>query len=183
MIITIILIAAVSLDAFSFGLAQGFKKNKLTLLNILIMTILSTILFSIPLHLSNLVFKYFDKNFCNLFNGIILILLGLIYFISSFMAKNCKNEKEDVKFNTLCIKNCILFTFPINLDAVFTAFLNGYNIPNLPFAILIFFVFTFCSLLIPNKISLKLSNKSSSNLSWLSGLIFIIIGSLKSFGI
>ena len=183
MIKSIFLITALSLDAFSFGLAQGFKNNKIKILYIFTMAFISTLLFFIPLILSQYIFQYFDKYICNIVNGFILILLGLYYLIKYFLEKNCKNNTKNVKNNKFCLKFCILSTFPISLDAIFTALLNGYTMTNITFITITYFLFTFFAILLSNFISLNLSNKSNYDLSWLSGLIFIFIGLLKSFGI
>ena len=184
MIYTMFLIIAISIDAMSFGFAQGFQKKYITILNCLIMTIISTLLFTIPLYLSSFVFKYFNEQLCNIINGIVLIILGIYYLVKNLTtSKNRNLEKNNVNIEHLCLKNCILSTFPISLDAIFTTFLNGYSIPDIIFAIIFFFCFTFISILLPNRISLKISNKTSLHISWISGIIFLIIGTLKSFGI
>lgn len=183
MLTIILLILALSLDAFSFGFAQGFKKYKLTLVNCLIMSAISTFLFTVPLYLSQFVFKYFNEQVCNIINGIILILLGLYYLYDFIKSKNYKIEDKNNKIIPLRLKICILSTFPISLDAIFTALLNGYSVTYIISAILIYFLFTFCSLYLTNLIGLKFSKDSYISLSWLSSLIFIIIGSLKCFGI
>ena len=183
MIRTILLIIALSLDAFSFGLAQGFKNNKIKVVFIFLMSILSTVLFAIPLFLSQFIFHFFNKDICNIINGSILTLLGLYYFIKFIVFKFRKLDIKNVKNNEICLKFCILSTFPISLDAIFTAFLNGYSLSNIIFAILTYFLFTFVCIFVSNFIALKLSKKSSFDLSWLSGFIFIILGLLKTFGI
>ena len=48
-------------DAMSFGFSQGINNQRLNFFTMLIMTSLSTVLFTIPLLLSSLIFKYFDK--------------------------------------------------------------------------------------------------------------------------
>lgn len=172
---TILLILAVSLDSVSFGLAQGFLKNKIKLSYALCMTLLSVILFATPLYLSSLVFKHLSKNTCYLINGIVLLLLGLYYLITSLLAK----EQPNINKKTINLRFCIVNTFPISLDALFTAFFNGIFIKNKVFAILFFALVTFISLYIVNIITLQLSKKCKISLNWLSGLVFIILGILK----
>ena len=109
MLTLIILIIAVSFDTMSFGLAQGLKNIKITLLNTFIITIISTIIFTIPLYLSKFVAKYFDETLCNIINGIVLILLGIIYLIKYFKERksNVKIEKNKNQ-SKLSLKLCIL---------------------------------------------------------------------------
>lgn len=181
MITIIILIITISIDAMSFGFAQGVLNNKIPLFYCLIMTILSTILFSIPLLLSKYIFSFFSENICNFVNGILLITLGFVYLLNLFKPKNKKNIKNNL--NKINLKTIIIETFPISLDAIFTALLNGYTLNSLLFCIILYFFLTFFSIYIFNLISLKLSQKIKFNINFLSPLIFIIIGSLKIFGI
>ena len=81
------------------------------------------------------------------------------------------------------LKPALAATIPISIDAVFTAFLNGYSLSHIGYGIILYFIITFLSILITNQIGLQLSKRSNINLGFLSGLIFIIIGLLKFFGI
>lgn len=176
MITIILLVLAVSLDSLSFGVGQGLNNKKIGLFNSIIMTILATILFTIPLYLSKLVVKNMDEDLCFLINGTVLLLLGLFYIITYIINKDKpkKYVSNDVNF-----KYYIISTFPITLDAIFTAFLNGYSLDNLWFAIFFFFIITFVSLYVGNLITIKLSKKFNLSLEWLSGIIFIILGIIK----
>lgn len=171
----ILLVLAVSLDAFSFGLAQGFNKNKISFFYAFCMSALSTVLFAVPLYLSSYIYKYLKSSICYLINGIILLLLGLFYLKNAVFKK--KNEKTDnIALN---FKNCMVSVFPISLDAIFTAFLSGYELNYVVFGIVFYFIVTLLFIYVPNKIVLKLSKKFKFNADWLSGIIFIILAILK----
>lgn len=181
-----ILIIAVSFDAMSFGFAQGLKKIKISMITTLIMTSLSTLLFSVPLYLSKFISQYFYENILNLINGIILILLSIIYFVVYITnRKKITKQQDELEKNTTIMPMFIGIsaTLPISVDAMFTALLNGYTLDYLLFGVILYFIITFLSLLITNKMGMKLSNKTNFNLGWLSSLIFLIIGILKIFGI
>ena len=187
MLTIILLIIAVSFDAMSFGLAQGIKNIKITPLNTFIMSIVSTILFTIPLYLSYKFAKLISEHILNLVNGIVLILLGLYYLISYLIKLKKHNTKIITNKNTeqtfMKIKAGLIAVFPISLDAIFTAILNGYTLDYITFGIVFYFFMTFLSIFLTNMIGLKLSNKTKIDLGFLSSLIFITIGILKLFGI
>jgi len=180
----IILVIAISFDAMSYGLAQGLKNIKINFLCSFIMTIISTIIFTIPLYLSKFVAKYLNEQICDIINGIVLILIGIIYLFKYFNQLKNREQLEKNKNQTcLKIKNGIIAIFPISLDAIFTAFLNGYTLDFVIFGVSFYFIMTFISIYILNLIGLKLTNKTSLDLGFLSSLIFILIGTLKIFGI
>lgn len=178
-----ILILAVSLDALSFGLAQGIKKNSINPFYALCMTIVSTILFAVPLYLSSIVIKYLDENICCYINGSVLIGLGVLYIITFIVNSFKKEELKATPKTNLSLGYCLISTLPISLDAIFTGFLSGYTLSYIAYGIVFYFIVTFLAIYIPNKIALKMSGKNNLKIEWLSGTIFIILGLLKLFGI
>ena len=175
MVTIILLVLAVSLDALSFGLAQGFNKNSISLFYAFCMSMLSTILFAIPLYISSFIYKYLNSSVCYIINGIILLLLGLFYLKNAVF----KNISKQGTNNALNFKNCMVAVLPISLDAIFTAFLSGYELNYIIFGIVFYFTITLLFIYIPNKIALKISKKSKIDIDWLSGIIFIVLAILK----
>jgi putative Mn2+ efflux pump MntP len=181
----IILIFALSLDAFSFGIAQGICKNKIPLFAIICMSVLSTILFGLPLYLSSIISSFLDVTICNIINGVVLILLGLIY-VFKFIKDNSK-QTEMLESSTtnkdLSLGYYLICTIPLSLDAIFTAFLSSLSVKNMCFSIVFYLIITFFALFLGNRISIKMTGKSKLNVEWLSGIIFVVLGILKIFGI
>ena len=180
-----ILIIVVSFDAMSFGLAQGLKNIKICFCTLLLMTILSTILFTIPLYISKFIANFFEENTLNIINGIALLIMAIIYlllFIKDIkINENYEINKTDIKI--MPYKSALIATFPISIDAIFTALLNGYSLEFLFAGVIIYFFITFFSLFVTNYIGLKLSRITTMNLGWISSIIFFIIGTLKLLGI
>lgn len=170
----ILLVIAISLDALSFGFACGLNKSKIKWSYALCMAFISTILFAVPLYISHMVIEYLNNIVFYIVNGIVLCAMGVLYLILSFTKK-----PEQKSFSTKGLKSCITSVFPISLDAIFTAFLNGYSLRFVIFGIIFYFVVTFCFIFFANLIALRLSHKSKLNIDWLSGVIFIILGILK----
>lgn len=174
MIKIILLVIAINIDALSFGFASGLSKSKIKWSYALCMAIISTILFSVPLYLSHLVIKLLNENIFYVVNGLVLCLMGILYIIFSFRKKS-----EPTTYNTKSLGGCILSIFPISLDSIFTAFLNGYSLSYVIFGIVFYLVTTFCFIFFANLIGLKLTSKTKLNIDWVSGVIFLILGILK----
>lgn len=178
MIKIILLVIAVNIDALSFGFASGLNKSIIKWNYALCMAIVSTMLFSVPLYLSHIVVKYLNEDIFYIINGLVLCSMGIIYIISSF-----RKKEENATYNTKSLNGCILSIFPISLDSIFTAFLNGYSLNYVIFGIVFYFIITFCFIFFANLIGLRLTSKSKLNIDWVSGVIFLILGILKFFEI
>ena len=178
MVYIIILVLAVSLDTLSFGLAQGFSKNKIPFSYAFCMTIFSTMLFAIPLYISSLIIEYLDEDLFRVINAVVLLLLGIYYLINSISI----NKHTHKNNNPLSFFRCMLSVFPISLDAIFTAFLSGYKLNFVIFGIFFYFIITFVAIFVGNRLTLKISKHSAINLDWLSGLLFVLLGIFKFIG-
>lgn len=200
MVHTILILLAVSLDVFSFGLSLGFKRVYLDFYKGLFFTFISAFIFAFPLLLSKLISKVIPQKICFLINGIVLLLLG-VYYLMSFIIKKVKDransaQKAPLKANLqneqennhalgqtpfLGLKYLALCAVPVNLDAFFTALLSGFIMGNFFVVLLIYLTFTFFAIYIGNKLSFYLSKKINLDLSWISGILFIVLGILKLF--
>lgn len=205
----IIIILCINIDAFSYGVAYGFKKQKLNIFYIFCVTLLSTILFTIPLIISRYVFNLFNPLICHLINGAILIALGIYYFLQkqpeiyennskniknrfksdkNYNLKNFENNKKKVnKYrknpNKIGIKQYIIETFVISVDAIFTALLSGFSSNFMIFYIFFYAFSNFFAIFLGNIIFYYTNKKLKIKLSYFSGIIFIFLGILKCFGI
>ena len=195
---TILILLAVSLDVFSFGISLGVKKQNLSAPKALYFTLVSTLLFVIPFSLSFVFAKFVPAHVCYLINGSVLLALGFVYF-QVYVLKNfitppksskkrpnlpqTQNKQENYhstsKHGNLSLKWLTFYTIPVNLDAFFTALLVGFSMGNYFFVLATYTIFTFVSVFISNKIAINLSNKIKFDLSFVSGILFLILGALK----
>lgn len=168
---SLLLILCLNLDALSYGVAYGSKKVKLNLKYIISITILSTLFFSLALISSKYIFRYLNKNTCNLINGIVLILLGISYIIP-------KKEKEKTPEN-FSFKKYFFECLIISVDAIFTALLTGFLSDF--FIIFIFFygITNFLAVFCGNLFFYRISGSIKFKLDFLSCFIFIILGFFK----
>lgn len=90
-----LLILCVNIDALSYGIAYGLKKERFTILYILLTTLLSSALFAVPLYYSKYIYRYFNELTCHIVNALILILLGLYYLIPKRFKKT-QNLKDNL---------------------------------------------------------------------------------------
>ena len=213
MLTYLLLILCLNIDALSYGIANGFKQKRFSLSFIVLISLLSSLLFAIPLYFSKYIFQYFDSFTCQILNAVVLILMGLMYLIpqkaktkiTKKLQKNCKNIKnqnteQSLIFNysqnpagkvtKINLKSKRIRTFKVfieclvfSVDAMFTALLGGFENNHFLVYVAFYLLTNFLAILIGNLLTYKFGKKIKLNLEFFSGAIFILLGILKIFGI
>ena len=102
-----LLILCLNIDALSYGIAYGIKKIKFKIPFILCLSLLSTLMFALPLFFSKYIYMYFDEFVLRIVNAIILIILGIKYVLTKpqnfkkIHKKYVKLFKNNKKINNL----------------------------------------------------------------------------------
>lgn len=91
-----LIILCLNIDALSYGIAYGIKRTKFKILFVINMSLLSTVLFAVPLYVSKYIYEYFNETLLQIINGIILIILGIKYIFSKSKNQNIKKNKEKI---------------------------------------------------------------------------------------
>ena len=172
----LITILCLNIDALSYGISYGISKIKINLKYIFFITIISTILFAIPLAISKYIYTLFNKKILEIINGIILIILGLSYILKK--SEDLQTKKQGLNFKT-CFFECIA----ISVDAIFTAILSGFSANYFIFSVFFYALTNFFAIFFGNLFFYNFQNKLRINLSFFSGFIFIFLGFLKCIGI
>lgn len=171
-----ILILCLNLDALSFGVAYGLKKKRFPLGFVLKLSVFSTILFSIPLYLSKFLFKYFNRTVCNIINGLILIVLGLFYLLK-------RNKSQTDPSSDIPKKSFVGEAVAFSVDALFTAFLGGFPLNFYIFFVIFYFFTNFLAIFLGNLILFKINKNIKFRLDFVGGIVFLLLGFLKIFGV
>ena len=102
-----LLILCLNIDALSYGIAYGIKKIKFKIPFILCLSLLSTLMFALPLFFSKYIYMYFDEFVLRIVNAVILIILGIKYILTKpqnfkkIHKKYVKLFKNNKKINNL----------------------------------------------------------------------------------
>ncbi len=195
-----LLILCLNLDALSYGIANGAKNRKFSILYVLVVCLMSTIMFAVPLAVSKYVFQYFDETACRLVNATILIAMGIFYMIpkkisnkssdikndpnysQNNLTQSLNNTKSNIPNTKISFSRCFIECLVISVDAIFTAFLSGFSENYFIFSVALYAVTNFLAILFGNRLLYKISNKINFRLDLFSGLIFILLGVLKIIG-
>lgn len=199
----LLLVLALSLDAFVASIAYGTNKIKIPRLSIIIINILCSLSLGFSLILGSQVRKLLPGNLASYISFIILFLLGIYYLFESIIKSYLKSkigEKLKIKLfgiwliidiyidgtkadlnlsKKLDSKEAIYLAIALSLDSLAVGFgssLVGVKILNIMGLSLVIGIFAIC---FGVRLGKKLVEKMDINLSWLSGILLIILAILK----
>lgn len=202
-----LLVLAVSIDSFVASIHYGIKKIKIPFSSILIINLISSSFLGLSIFLGKEAQKFFPMGMTSMISFIILSLLGVYYLFEGLIKfyleskKDSKGEIEvkfaDIRFminiyidgtkadkdksKILDYKEAIYLAIALSLDSLTIGF--GSGLSNMNYLKIMFFAFLagFFSIFSGLKIGERLSKEIRFNLSWLSGIILIILAFLRLF--
>lgn len=203
---TILLVLILSLDSFLTSIAYGTNKIKIPFFSIIIINIVCTFFLSISLFLGSQIKKILPGNIAAIVSFALLFLIGLYYLfeglIKSHLEKKSNNSKIKLKLFNLWIIidiyidetkadfnkskrldsiEAIALATTLSIDSLAIGFGSSLSNMNCIYILGLSFLFGMASIWSGQFIGRRLIEKSKLNLSWLSGVILIILAFLKIF--
>ncbi|MGB4312870.1 MAG: sporulation membrane protein YtaF [Natronincolaceae bacterium] len=200
---TLLLVFTLSLDAFVASIAYGTNEIEVPFVSIAIINVTCSSLLALSLFLGSIIKRLIPEGITLLVSFLILMLLGIFYLfqglIKSHIAKISAPNKEvklkisdliisiyvdetNADFNnskTLSPKESLYLAVALSLDSLaigFSSSLAGINYIQVILFSLVYGVTAIWSGLL---IGRKLVEKSDFNISWLSGIILMILAITK----
>ena len=170
---TILLVLTLSLDAFVASLAYGSRKIKIPFMSIIIINIVCTFLLTISIFGGSVIKKILPSNIAIMISFTILMLLG-IYYLFEGITKADFNHSKDLDY-----KEAVYLAIALSLDSLAVGFGSALGNINYINVILLSLIVGIFSIKMGLVIGENIANKSRINLSWLTGIILIILASLK----
>ncbi|HZJ76282.1 MAG TPA: sporulation membrane protein YtaF [Oscillospiraceae bacterium] len=203
MIEILLLVFTLSLDAFVASIAYGTNKIEIPFISTVIINITCSSILALSLLLGSIVRKFIPENITLLIGFLILTFLGVFYLfqslIKSYIFKDpAQNKKVKLKISDLIIniyidetsadfnksknlnpKEALYLAIALSLDSLaigFSSSLTGINYIQVIFFSLLYGIIAIQLGLLVGR---KLVEKSNFNISWLSGIILIILAIMK----
>ncbi len=201
---TILLVLILSLDSFLTSIAYGTNKIKIPFSSIIIINIVCTFFLSISLLLGSQIRKILPGNIAVIVSFILLFLMGLYYLfeglIKSHLEKKSAKSKIKLKIFDIYIIvdiyldetkadfnkskkldsiEAIALATTLSIDSLAIGFGSSLANLNSVYIISLSFIFGIFSVWSGQLIGRKLIENSKLNLSWLAGVILIILAFLK----
>lgn len=203
MVESLLLVFTLSLDAFVASIAYGTSKIKIPFVSIVVINITCSFLFAISLFLGSLVKKLVPGSITSVISFLILMLLGIFYLfqslIKNYITKISSSSKEvSLKVSNLIIsiyvdettadfdnsKNlnpveAIYLAIALSLDSLAVGF--GSSLGNINYfqVVLLSFIYGIVAVYIGLFIGRKLVERSNIDISWLSGIILMVLAVMK----
>lgn len=202
MIESLLMVLAISLDSFAIGLAYGTKDIELPAKSLVAINMVCTFFLGIAIFFGSTVKKILDIKTASVISFLILLTLGLYYFLDSVLEsiikkKKFKNKKFKLKFPSINIiiniaidgtkadinssgdidlKEAIYLAIALSIDALAVGFGSSLGNINYKEVLVFFFLINIFTIILGLFLGRKIVSKVKINLSWLSGLILIFLG-------
>ncbi len=201
----ILLVIALSIDAFFASFAYGSNKIKIPLISIIIINVICTSILASSLFLGSIIGPYIPNHLTNGICFALLFVLGIVKlfdnWIKTLIRKHNKLNKE-LKFSMFNI-NFVLniyanpevadrdysrvlspleaasLAIAVSLDGLAAGF--GVGLVNINLIEVVFFSFLvgMAAIILGCYIGNKIAEKLSFNVSWLSGALLLVLAILK----
>lgn len=199
----LLLVLALSLDAFVASIGYGTNRIKIPFSSILIISLLCSSSLGISLFLGSQFKKVLSGNLGPIISFIILILLGIYYLFEGILKSYLKDKssgkvkiklfniwliidiyidgtKADLNLSkTLDPKEALYLAIALSLDSLAVGFASSLGNVNYLSVIGLSIVVGIISIWAGLGLGKKLVEKVDINLSWLSGILLIILAVLK----
>lgn len=201
----LVLVTALSIDAFVASFAYGTNKVRIPFSSLAVMDLLSASILFLFLFLGRLISPLLSPGLIRIFCFAILFGLGIIKLFDSYLKmlirKNGKNEPKlqftflQFRFiltvyadpdkanadrsNTLSPKEAVSLGAALSLDSAAAGFGAGFLALGLGWILLLSIIIGAFAIAAGSALGNKLAEKLSLNLSWLSGLLLIILAFMK----
>ncbi|MBU5591457.1 sporulation membrane protein YtaF [Clostridium sp. MSJ-4] len=203
MLESILLVLAVSLDAFVASIAYGTNKIKVPFISVTIINIICSSFLGLSLLFGSIVKKFIPGNITSIISFSILLLLGIYYLfqglVKNYIGKNSSKRVDLKLFNfrfiidiyadetkadinnskTLDPKEAFYLAVALSLDSLAVGFGSSLGDINYFQVIVLSLICGIFSIWTGTFLGRKFAEKSKIDLSWLGGIMLIILSVLK----
>ena len=203
----LILVIALSADAFVSSLAYGTDKIKIPFISAAIISIICSMFLGLFLFLGVVLNPFIPSNTIKFVCFAILLVLGIVKLFENYtkikLSKN-QNLKKEVKFSVFSLSfilniyskpvdadkdkskvlsplESVTLSIALSLDGIAAGFGTGMLSNNYVLIIILSLTLSFAAIIAGVFIGKKISQKLDINLSWLSGILLILLAFSKLF--
>ena len=207
MIETLLLVLSVSIDSFLASISYGTSKIRIPFSSALIVDIISSTMLGSSLLVGSFLQDYISLNIAKIISFIILFLLGIYRLFESILKSYINNNSKELspfkfklfdfnfvlqvyadeikadfdKSKILTSKESIYLAFALSLDSLAVGFGSSLLTINYIEVFIISIIIGLIAILLGACVGRKFVESTNLNLSWLSGLMLIILAFLRVF--
>lgn len=204
---TLILVLSVSIDSFLASISYGTSKIKIPLRSALIIDIISSSMLGISLIIGGILQNYITLNISKVISFIVLFFLGFYRLFESLFKSYINKKSKEVsplkfklfdfnfvlqvyaneikadfdKSKNLSSREAIYLAFALSLDSLAVGFGSSLVTINYIEVFIFSLIIGLIVILFGSYLGEKFVAITNLNLSWLSGLMLIILAFLRAF--
>lgn len=195
----ILLVLAVCVDSFIVSLTYGTQSIRIPMKSTLIIAGFGTFFLGVSLYLAKFLQQFFSFQVCRYISFMILFIIGIISLFQTQMKRYLKKHKEgklmfsfkEISFvidvfidetkadadssKVLSTSEAIYLAIALSIDSLATGLAFGMAVHDPREVLLISFLMGILILTIGQIIGKRISSKINYDLSWMSGVILIIL--------
>lgn len=205
MIETLLLVTALTLDAFVASIAYGTNKIKIPILSVVVISAMCSFILAISLALGSVLKMILPDKFETIISFIILMLLGIYYLLEGLIKtrlRKSEGSNKKIKFKmadiqlvldiyldetkadldsskTLTPKEASYLAIALSLDSLAVGFASSLGKVNCILVVLFSLIASVITIRGGLAIGKKLAETSKVDLSWLSGVLLLVLAILK----
>ncbi|MDR0850598.1 MAG: manganese efflux pump [Christensenellaceae bacterium] len=192
--VLILFCVAINLDVLFAAFAYGMKGIRLSASNILTIIVIDCTMLAISLLVGGLLYSVVAEKIMTIVGAVVLIALGVYNITMSIIKWKVKEDDKtsifvDVtnadkdKNKILSLKETVLLAVVLGMDALMSGFAYGFGLTYSLIALVIMCVLLGISLVVGSTLGMRLHKKSIADLSWIGGIILILIAVWRLIGI
>ena len=174
----LLLVTALSVDAFAAGFAYGVSKIKVPFISVIIVTGISSLILVISLLAGNVVSSLIPGNLTSYFSFLLLFVLGLVKLFDRSKhneAENANKNQDDL----VSPGEALTLGAALSIDSLAAGIGAGVRTAYIPTAFLASTVIGALALILGSCLGSLLSSHCRSNLCWVSGVLLILLAFMK----
>lgn len=192
--VLILFCIALNLDVLFAAFAYGIQGIRFSVFNIVLIVFIDCAMLAVSLFFGGLLYGIIDTRIMTIVGAVVLIALGVYNITISIIKQNLKkNDHASVfvdvvnadkdKNKLLSFKETLILAVVLGFDALLLGFSYGFSLTYGLIAVGIMFVLSGTSLILGNTLGTRFSKRSMVDLSWLGGVLLILIAVLRLVGI
>ena len=171
----LLLVIALSIDAFISSFAYGTKRIKIPLKSVLVINIVCRVILGVSLFLGAFISPFIHKEFTKGISFIIIFLLGLMKLFDKTVEVEAGVDSSKI----LSEIEAIYLAVALSIDSLVVGFGAGLSTINYIHVLVFSFIADMIAVMLGCFLGNKVTEKLNLNISWLSGIILIVLAFLK----
>lgn len=174
----LILVTALSVDSFAAGFAYGVSKIKVPLLSVTITALITSFMLIISLLVGNVIQGLLPPSLTSEISFLILFILGSVKLWDHSKHSDAEQANKDGDDNLSPIE-ALTLGFALSIDSIAAGVGAGVRTADIPATFSISLLIGASVILLGCRIGNIISSRVQTNLSWVSGILLIILAIMK----